>query len=570
MTSTCKPPKSKRVSAKWRKLLAQIPGYDPFAQAEGCWFVPEAAQDALDFFPECLKHVEGALAGKPFNLEEWQKAIVANLFGWKRWDSAGREVRRYREVLIYVPRKSGKTPFAAGLGLLVFFCDDEPGQQGYIAAGEREQAGMLFRQMRGMIEQESELSSRCKLFGGNAAAGQSKSIVREDDGSFLRVISADASTKHGGNTSLAIVDELHVQPNRDLIDVLRTSMSSENRKQPLLVYLTTADFSRASICNEVHDRACRVRDNALHDPAFLPVIYEASRDDDWKSIDTWRKANPNLGVSKSMDYMDRECRLAQENLAQLNTFLRLDLNVKTEQDARCIPMDAWDRCGQGVDDPAEWRQRMRDVLRGKQCVGGLDLGSVSDLTAFVLLFGDGDDGFDVLPWFWAPADNAHKRQSRDGVPYLSWGHAGFIALTDGNETDYATVREDISDLGTAFGIQQIAADRLFQGAQICQDLIRDGFDVLAFGAGYESMAAPTRRFLELVNSGNLRHGNNPVLTWMAANAASEARGEIMKFSKRKSTEKIDGIIATTMAIGIAMLSGQGETSMYSEYGNLTL
>jgi phage terminase large subunit-like protein len=547
-------------SAKWLKLLRLIPGYDPCAQADG-WFDDKAAAKALAFFPECIRHVEGALAGQPFVLHPWQQAIIANLFGWKTEDSQGREVRRYREVLIYCPRKSGKTPFASALSLLVFFLDGEPGAQCFIAAGDREQAGLLFRQCRGMVEREPILMESSEIFGGNAPAGQSKSIVKPD-GSFLRVISADADTKHGGNTHFAVIDELHVQPNRDLVDVFRTSMSSQNRKQPLLVYLTTADYARESICNEIHARACKVRDGIINDPAFLPVIYEAPADADWTDENVWRACNPNLGVSKSLDYMRRECRLAQENPAQENTFKRLDLNIRTEQDCRAIPMDRWDACGQGAE-PRAWREQALQRLAGMTCTAGLDLGSVSDLTAFVLLFGSDADGYDLVPFCWAPRDNATKREQRDRVPYLAWASRGFITLTDGNETDYQLVRRDIGALADRFSIRQIAADRLFQGAQLCQDLIRDGLNVLAFGQGFMSMAAPTRRFLELVSAGKLRHGNNPVLRWMASNAATESDGEILKFSKRKSNEKIDCVIAGTMALGISMTAQDENLSVYA-------
>ncbi len=161
VASSKRPAKPKAIPAKWRKLLSLIPGYDPIATAGDAWFDPQAAQLAIDFFPECLRHVEGGLAGKPFELEPWQQAIVACLFGWKRRDRLGRVVRRYREALLYVPRKNGKTPLAAGIGLYVLFCDEEAGQQDYVAAADREQAGLLFRQAKGMVEAEPELAGRC-------------------------------------------------------------------------------------------------------------------------------------------------------------------------------------------------------------------------------------------------------------------------------------------------------------------------------------------------------------------------------------------------------------------------
>src|SRR5262249_1175624 len=158
---------------------------------EGCWFDIDAAAKALDFFPEMLTHIEGDMAGKSFVLVRWQQAFIANLFGWKKLDSKGRVVRRYRESLLYCPRKQGKTPLTSGIGLEVFFLDDEPGQQGYIAAKDKDQAGLLFRQMEGMVNANPILRERCKAYGGNAPAGASKSFVKPDR-SFLKVISADA------------------------------------------------------------------------------------------------------------------------------------------------------------------------------------------------------------------------------------------------------------------------------------------------------------------------------------------------------------------------------------------
>src|SRR5262245_4133677 len=180
------------VGPEWGDILCRLAGFSPFTCTGGAWFEPKAAQRAIDFCHECIHHVEGELAGKAFTLAPWEECLVANLFGWKKKDEKGRIVRRFREVLVYVPRKNGKTPLAAALALHVFFCDGEPGQQNYVAAAEREQAGMLFRHAKGMVEYEPELRKRCRIYGGTAAAGQSKSIVREEDGSFIRVISADA------------------------------------------------------------------------------------------------------------------------------------------------------------------------------------------------------------------------------------------------------------------------------------------------------------------------------------------------------------------------------------------
>lgn len=556
------------IDGELRELLLQIPGYDSIATAIDCRFDAVEAWRAVRFIESCLRHVEGALAGQLFQLEPWEKSIILNLIGWKRWHAKHGWIRRYREVLILIARKNGKSPLAAAIALYMLFCDGMAGKQCYLAASDREQASIVYRHCKGMIQQEPLLSKRCRIYGGTANAYQSRTIVREEEASFLRVVSADADTKHGSNTHLAIIDELHAQPDRELVDVFSTSMASENIPQPMLIYITSADYNRTSICNEKHDYGIRVRDREINDQAFLPVIYETPMEADWTDPDVWRFANPNLGVSVSLEYLERECKKAQEIPAYENTFRRLHLSQRTQQDVRAIPMDQWDICGQNVK-PKEWRERMLEHLRGSPCCGGLDLGSVSDLTALALVFGNADIGYDVLPFFWCPENTAEKRSRRDGVDYVQWGRAGYVTLTDGNETDYCRVRRDINELGERYEFRIVAADRLFQGAQICQDLMKDGFNVVDFGQGYTSMAAPTRAMLELIAGARLRHGNNPVLRWMAQNAAKESDsgpgGSVEKFSKKKSTEKIDGIIATVMALGVAMTAEPG-ASVYQREG----
>lgn len=539
-------------------LSKLIPGYDPWENAEDFEFNWKRAEKCLDFIAELLHFTEGEKRGHPLVLEDWQKAIVVNVYGWYRRDGT----RRYREAFIYVPRKNGKTVILAAIMLLEMFFVNEPGAQLYSAAAEREQAALLFRHASEMIGMESELSVRCVV-------KPSLKVIERTDGewSVFKALSADAKTKHGLSPSFVAVDELHAHPDGELVRTLTTGTGS--RKQPLVIYITTADYQRVSICNEKYEHAARVRDGDSKDHGFLPVIYEAGPDDDWTDPEVWKKANPNLGVSKSMDGMRRECMLAQEIPAEENSFRRLHLNQRTQQDVRAIPMDQWNGCADGVDDPVKWRQEAIVRLRGRQCVGGLDLGSVSDLTALALLFERDDDSrvFDVLPYFWCPEVNAERRSRRDGVDYIQWANAGFITLTEGNETDYQKVRTDIGILADQFGIQEIAADRLFQGAQLCQDLIRDGLNVSVMGQGYISMAAPTRWFLEQVAGGRLRHGRNPVLWWMAANAATEsdnAGGDtVLKFSKKKSTEKIDGIVAICMARAAMMATEDDEVAPFS-------
>jgi len=531
----------------FEEILGLIPGYDPFATAGDCRFDAEAAQNAIDFFmhPEdgCLRHVKGALAGTLLRLEPWQQAIIANIFGWKRPDGT----RRYREVFIFIPRKNGKTTLAAGIANYVLFCDGEPGAELYCAAADRDQALLVFEQAKGMIFNEPALEARAKVYTA------SKAIVNESEGSSLKAISADANTKHGYNTHLAIIDELHAQPNRDLVDVLMTSTGS--RRQPLIIHITTADFDRESICNEKRRYALKVRDGVIDDPYFLPVIYEASLEDDWTDPAVWASANPNLGVSVSLEYLERECRRAQETPTFENTFKRLHLNITTQQDVRWLRLEDWDRCAGAVD---------AEALKGKECFAGLDLSTTTDLSAFVLFFPEGNL---VLPFFWIPEDNAHERERRDRVPYLTWAREGFVQTTPGNVIDYDFIRRRIKELGQIYNIREIAVDR-WNSTQLQTQLQGDGFTIVPFGQGFASMSAPTKELEKLIIGGALAHGAHPVLRWNASNVSVEtdAAGNL-KPSKKKSTERIDGIVALIMALGRAMVREEGG-SVYDGRGIL--
>lgn len=532
------------------ELLLQIPGYDPRVGADEYEFDYWEAVESLRFIREELTHVKGELARTPFILEPWEAAIVANAFGWVHRKTG---LRRYREVFCMVGRKNGKSPLAACLLLVLLVVDAEPGAEIYGAASEYKQASLVFEHARGMVLQNADLREACKVY-----SGQAKSIQLGEETGFAtyRVISSEAYSSHGYNTHGAVIDELHTQPNSDLVDALLTSTGA--RRQPLVVHITTADFEReGSICNEKQDYAERVRDGIIEDPTFLPVIYKADRDDDWTDPKVWERANPNLGVSVSYEYLERRCRLAQETPRFLNTFLRLHLNIRTEQDVRWLPMAKWVECAGAVD---------AEALRGRQCFAGLDLSTTTDVSALVLLFPENGGGYQVLPFFWVPRDGAEKREKRERVWYLTWARQGFVELTKGNVVDYDVIRRRIGELGEVYNIREIAIDR-WNSTQLQTQLQGDGFEVTKFGQGFASMSAPAKELEKLVLSGGLQHGGNPVLHWMAGNVSAEldAAGNI-KPSKKKSPEKIDGIVALVMALGQAMVSEGDGSSVYETRG----
>lgn len=531
-----------------------LPNYDPYKNADDYRFDIELGDCAVRFFHEKLTHVKGEKAGRPFVLEAWQRGLIGNLFGWVHKETG---LRRYQECFIEVARKNGKTPMAAGILLYLLFMDGEPGAEIYGAASEYKQASLVFTHAWGMRNSDKELKENSKVF-----KGQAKSIEvgepGDDEYGIYRVISSDSFAAHGFNTHGAVVDELHTQPNRDLVDALMTSTGA--RREPLIIYITTSDFEReGSICNEKEEYALRVCKGVIDDPSFLPVVYQASIEDDWKSVETWKKANPNLDVSVSLGYLKRECKRAEETPTYENTFKRLHLNIRTQQDVRWIPQDKWDACGGDVDE---------GLLLGRECYAGLDLSSTRDITAFVMVFPDEDGSYGVIRRSWIPKDNAHARELRDRVPYVTWADQGYITMTDGNVVDYEQVIKGILEDCERFDVKEIAFDR-FGFEAMRQRMVHFGIPeerFVSFGQGFISMSAPTKELEKLIYGEQLAHGGDPVLRWMVSNVAVEedAAGNL-KPSKKKSHEKIDGIVALIMALGRA-ITQESTSSVYETRG----
>ena len=532
------------------KVITILPGYNPYDDAEGYHFDPDAARRAITFFAEAIIHTKGSLAKKPYILEPHEQAITANIFGWKNDDG----LRRYREVFYYVPRKNSKTTWAAGLALYIFFSDGEYGAECYCAAAEKAQATLLFQQCEMMIRHCKSMRQRVKIYTAT------KAIIWSEQNSTFRAISAEAGSKHGYNSHLVLIDELHAQKNRELVDVLLTSTGS--RRQPLIVYTTTADYDHPSICNEKYKYACQVRDEVIDDATFLPVIYEAKIGDDWTSPKVWEKCNPNLGKSVSTAYIERECERAKVIPAYENTFKRLHLNIVTETNVCWIPLEMWDKC-YGVVDRAELEEQI--------CYAGLDLSSTTDISALILDFPQDDGSHTWLLSAWIPEDNIHDRERRDKVPYSAWINSGYLNTTPGNVIDYEFIRKEISDLNETYHIKQIAIDR-WNATELSTQLMGDGFDVVPFGQGFASMSAPSKELQRLIVGGKLNHGGNPLLRWAISNVAIEldAAGNI-KPSKKKSTERIDPIVAGIMAIGVASIDQKdSDCSVYDTRGLLTI
>ena len=511
----------------------------------------KASADYAVMFIENLCHTKGTWAGKPFELIDWQEQIIRDLFGTLKPNG----YRQFNTAYIEIPKKQGKSELAAAVALLLTCGDGEERAEVYGCAADRQQAAIVFDVAADMVRMCPALSKRVKILASQ------KRLIYIPTNSFYQVLSAEAYSKHGFNIHGVVFDELHTQPNRKLFDVM-TKGSGDARMQPLYFLITTAGTDTHSICYETHQKAKDIIEGRKIDPTFYPVIYGADESDDWTDPKVWKKANPSLDITVGIDKVKAACESAKQNPGEENAFRQFRLNQWVKQAVRWMPMEKWDNCAFAVDE---------DELEGRVCYGGLDLSSTTDITAFVLAFPplDDEDKYIILPYFWIPEDNLTLRVNRDHVPYDVWERQGYLQTTEGNVVHYGFIEKFIEKLGERFNIREIAFDR-WGAVQMVQNLEGMGFTVVPFGQGFKDMSPPTKELMKLVLEQKIAHCGHPVLRWNMDNIyiRTDPAGNI-KADKEKSTEKIDGAVATIMALDRAIRCGNDHgASVYDDRGIL--
>lgn len=537
------------------------------------WYDERAADAAVAFFTKYLRFTEGEWAGKPFKLEPWQERdIIRPLFGWKREDGT----RRYRRCDVWVPRKNGKTELGAGVGGLMLIGDGEKGGQVIAIARDQKQATIVFNKATIMVQWSDELAKHLTCFR--------KSIFCQELMSRFEPLSGNPEGKHGLNMSGLIGDEIHEWSDDRLYTFVHQSAAS--RRQPLEFLISTAG-ERKGYGWEVWQYDQKVLSGEIEDPERLVVAYAADPDDDWMSEDTWRKANPNLGISVKLDYLRAEARMARELPRLENDFKRYHLNLWTEQAVRWLPLEAWDECGHPVDAAIEvaptasklpaWQRNKRwrdlpELMRGRRAAAGLDLSSTTDLTALVWVFPPEEEGGNWIwiPRIFIPQVRIQERVKRDRVPYDQWVNMGALVATPGNVVDYSYVKKQLYRDAEMFQCSAVAIDR-WNATQIATEIRDEGLDAVLFGQGYASMSAPSKELERQVLDRRLDHGGHPVLRWCAGNVAvTTDAADNIKPAKDKSTERIDPMVAGIMGTGVLISEEPEGPSVYETRGLLSV
>ena len=516
---------------------------------------PSAAMKAIGFFP-LLRHYKGQwgprpgkLEGDPIILEGWQQFIVGSAFGWKRADG----LRRFRNIYIEVAKKNGKTLMAAGIGLLLAFFDDEPGAEVYSAATKRDQAKLVWRDAAQMVKKNLGLRTRVQVLA--------HSLTRPSQAQLFQPLGKDSDSDQGINPHGAIIDELHVLDDREVVDNIETAASA--RSQPMIVKITTAGVKRESVWADERADAVSILEGRATDDSTFAIIYTLDEGDDPFDEAAWPKANPNLGVSVMVDTLRDQAAKARRSPAALGAFLRFRLNIPTAVSTRAIDIDEWDACAGNPDGLPydEWVEQV--IPLGAGGYEGLDLASVKDLTAMVIIFElsppatDEDEDaepaedegprYALLCRFWCPEDGILERSRKDGVPYADWVRDGYLIATPGNVTDYDAVRAEQERLAERYVIGDIGFDR-WNATQLVTGLQADGANCTAIPQTHSGLGPAWREIEKDILERRLLHGGHPILRWMAGNVEVETDSNgNQKPSKRRSSERIDGIVAMTMA-----------------------
>ncbi len=512
---------------------------------KGWYFDKKAAMRAIHFI-EKLKHTKGEWAGQRFRLEPWQQFVLWNIFGWKNADGT----RRFRYAYIEIARKNGKTALSAGIGLYMLFADGESRPEVYSAATVKDQAKICFSDAVEIVK-ATDLK--------NYLTPYRNSIVYELKGGTMKPLSSDYGTHDGLNPSCGIIDEFHAHKDSGMFDVIKSAFGA--RRQPLMFIITTAGFDKSGVCYAYRENVIKVLRGVNEDDSLFGIIYTLDDKSEWDDPKMWIKANPNLGVSLSADYLADQVKDAKNRPEAVRNVMTKNVDLWVDAERTWILDDVWQKCI-GTTDPAD--------LKGCACWGGLDLSNVSDITAYVLLFHE-NDRFQLLPHFWIPEEKMLEKVSKENINYDKWVAEGYVTVTPGNVIDYDFVKADILRIVADYDLRTSAYDR-WNSSQTIIDLQNEGMECNPFGQGYGSMSAPTKEFEKLVLTGKIEHFGNPVLRWMLASTLvkTDPAGNI-KLDKEKSTQKIDGIVAAIMALGEWMTAqADDESNPYENRGLLTL
>lgn len=475
-------------------------------------------------FVEAQYHTKGKWAQKKENLilEPWQIFFICNVFGWVRKDNGN---RRYREVLLLVPRKNGKSALAAAIGLYMLAADGEYGAEVYTGATSEKQAKEVFVPAQSMARMNPALTGH---FGIDVNASN---ICILQNGSKMEPIIGNPPD--GSSPSCAIVDEVHEHKDSRLIDTMITGMGA--REQPLMLYITTAGDNLSGPCYQLQLEAQKALEGVIENDQLFSLIYGIDQGDDWSDLDNLKKANPNFGVSVSEDFLISRLQDAKNNARKQSTFMTKHLNVWVGSREAYFNVDKWNQCGTNLN--------MADYY-GKPAYIGMDLASRVDIAAIEVLIPDGDNYVRFGKYYLPEAAVESGNEA-----YTAWMREGWLTVTDGEIIDFNIIKEDILELTSMFEVKELAYDP-FQATMLITELMAEGVPVVEMRPTVLNFSEPMKSLDALIRSGQIKHNNDPVQTWMISNVVGKEDAKENVYPRKERPEnKIDGVISLLMALG---------------------
>jgi len=540
----------------------------------GLVFDTSEADRFYRFCSGILRLSEGQFDGTPFTLQPAQAFIAGSIFGWK-YTKTGK--RRFRRAYIEQGKGNGKSPLAGAIGLYGLVADGEAGAQVYAAGATKEQAGILFRDAVGMVDKAPSLDKIIRRSGG---PGREYNLAHLKSGSFFRPVSRETKkTGSGPRPHFALCDEVHEHPDGGVIEILERGFKF--REQPLLIMITNSGSDRQSICWMERKHAVKVAaQDTLDDTTFSYVCALDDDDDPFEDPSCWIKANPLLGVTITQDYLAMQVKQAKDIAAKANGIRRLHFCQWTDAESAWISRAMWT----SVEDAS----LSLDQFDGEVCYAGLDLSAKTDLTAKALIFADGftDDQkpkFAAFVHGYTPADTLKARAERDGAPYDLWVDAGFLTATPGKKTRLDYVAQDLLNDADRFELDFVAYDNfLIADFEAVLDDMGATLPMLDHPQGWNKrkrktpdgdeielwMPGSVDELETLIMEGRIRVHVNPALQTAVASATFDTSpADLRRFTKHKSTGRIDMAVALAMAVGAATARSDGvEVSPWDDEG----
>ena len=490
----------------------------------------------IEFIERFLKQSKGKWNGKPLKLELFQKAMIEAAFGFV--DENGK--RKYRKVIFFVARKNGKSVLDSAIATYMLVADHEGGAEIYSVATKKDQSKIVWEESKKMIRKSPELAKRIRCLVGG--------IYYDQKDSYFRALASDSNSLDGLNSHLVIADEVHAWKDKNLLDVMYDSMSA--REQPMLLETSTMGTVRQNVFDIEYDYASQVIDGTIEDETLLPIIYELDEEQEWTNEESWYKANPALGVIKSLKDVRDKVERAKNNPIELVNLLCKDFNIRQNS------INAWLSFEElnNEEKYTEWKDCY--------CIGGVDLSSTTDLTCATIL-GVVKGKIRVKQMYWIPTNFLDKKITEDKIPYDKWIKMGLMRLSGDSKIDYHDVTKWFLEEVENNDLRPLWVGYDSWNAQFwCDDMITNGFDMVEVRQGYKTESAPLKQLKADLIDKKINYDNNPILKWNLSNVVVKMDdNENIMLSKEKAKQRIDGA-ASLMDAYVIYINKQQEYLNY--------